>query len=196
MLCEKPKPYTFIIRGLQWTSITERIFAVTSPEERELWAHDLMTVAAEIKRKSVSVRGFVDVASLPMDAQDIPADGICRPSTSDLSSTGLTVADAGKQQEQEEMEAMDCDPTTKTEEKKDAVITLNSFEFLKVLGKGTFGKVILGKEYRTNRLYAIKILKKEVILAKDELQHTMTENRVLQRCRHPFLTVSCYINFL
>lgn len=67
---------------------------------------------------------------------------------------------------------------------------MNDFEFLKVLGKGTFGKVILCKEKRSHKLYAIKILKKEVIIAREEVAHTLTENRVLQRCKHPFLTVS------
>ena len=36
----------------------------------------------------------------------------------------------------------------------------------------------------------MKILKKDVIVAKDEITHTMTENRVLQMTKHPFLTVS------
>merc|ERR1712079_910134 len=72
----------------------------------------------------------------------------------------------------------------KSESKK---MTFENFEFLKVLGKGTFGKVILCREKSSNLLYAIKILKKEVIIKKDEVEHTMTENRVLQSTRHPFL---------
>lgn len=46
---------------------------------------------------------------------------------------------------------------------------MNEFEYLKLLGKGTFGKVILVKEKATGRYYAMKILKKEVIVAKVEL---------------------------
>merc|ERR1712154_5333 len=71
--------------------------------------------------------------------------------------------------------------------KRKKKITFENFEFLKVLGKGTYGKVILCREKSSNLLYAIKILKKEVIIKKDEVEHTMTENRVLQSTRHPFL---------
>lgn len=68
--------------------------------------------------------------------------------------------------------------------------TLENSEFIKMLGKGTFGKVILCREKGTGHLFAIKILKKEVIIAKDEVAHTLTENRVLQTTNHPFLIVS------
>ena len=46
------------------------------------------------------------------------------------------------------------------------------------------------KEKATGEIMAMKILKKDVIVAKDEIAHTLTENRVLQMTNHPFLTVS------
>jgi RAC serine/threonine-protein kinase len=47
---------------------------------------------------------------------------------------------------------------------------------------------MLGREKATGEIFAIKILKKEVILEKEEVSHTMTENTVLQSTDHPFLT--------
>lgn len=67
---------------------------------------------------------------------------------------------------------------------------MEKFEFVKVLGKGTFGKVVLCREKDSGKLYAMKILKKNVIIQKDEVAHTLTENRVLRSTNHPFLTVS------
>uniref|UniRef100_A0A8C1FB59 non-specific serine/threonine protein kinase n=1 Tax=Cyprinus carpio carpio TaxID=630221 RepID=A0A8C1FB59_CYPCA len=71
-------------------------------------------------------------------------------------------------------------------------VTMSDFDYLKLLGKGTFGKVILVKEKATGMYYAMKILRKEVIIAKDEVAHTVTESRVLQNTRHPFLTTLKY----
>lgn len=46
---------------------------------------------------------------------------------------------------------------------------MNDFDYLKLLGKGTFGKVILVREKASGKYYAMKILKKEVIIAKVRL---------------------------
>lgn len=43
-------------------------------------------------------------------------------------------------------------------------ISLEDFEMLKVLGKGTFGKVMLAKMKSAGSIFAIKILKKSMVL--------------------------------
>jgi classical protein kinase C len=70
-------------------------------------------------------------------------------------------------------------------------IGLDHFNFLAVLGKGNFGKVMLAETKRSRRLYAIKVLKKEFIIENDEVESMRSEKRVFliaNRERHPFLT--------
>lgn len=70
-------------------------------------------------------------------------------------------------------------------------IGLDHFNFLAVLGKGNFGKVMLAETKRSKKLYAIKVLKKEFIIENDEVESMRSEKRVFlvaNRERHPFLT--------
>jgi classical protein kinase C len=69
-------------------------------------------------------------------------------------------------------------------------IGLDHFNFLAVLGKGNFGKVMLAETKQTKQLYAIKVLKKEFIIENDEVESIRSEKRVLliaNKERHPFL---------
>jgi serine/threonine protein kinase len=71
-----------------------------------------------------------------------------------------------------------------------AAVTLSSFELLKVLGKGSYGKVILVRKktgHDAGSLYAMKVLKKEHVMKKKQVAHTRTERSVLGSIRHPFI---------
>ena len=67
---------------------------------------------------------------------------------------------------------------------------LDDFEFLAVLGKGNFGKVMLAQDKLTKLYYGIKVLKKDFILDHDEVESTRSEKNVfliVNRESHPFL---------
>uniref|UniRef100_A0A1A7XCS0 Serine/threonine-protein kinase Sgk1 n=1 Tax=Iconisemion striatum TaxID=60296 RepID=A0A1A7XCS0_9TELE len=62
------------------------------------------------------------------------------------------------------------------------------FDFLKVIGKGSFGKVFLAKHKHDEKYYAVKVLQKKVILNRKEQKHIMAERNVLlKNVKHPFL---------
>ena len=76
------------------------------------------------------------------------------------------------------------------QKKAGAMIGLDHFNFLAVLGKGNFGKVMLAESKTSKKLYAIKVLKKEFIIENDEVESTKSEKRVFliaNKERHPFL---------
>ncbi|KAI9245982.1 kinase-like domain-containing protein [Sporodiniella umbellata] len=76
-------------------------------------------------------------------------------------------------------------------------VTLNDFNFLYVLGKGNFGKVMLAEDKYDKQLFAVKVLKKRFIIDNDEIESVRSEKRIFlaaNREKHPFLVglQSCF----
>ncbi|KAK9719527.1 Serine/threonine-protein kinase [Basidiobolus ranarum] len=66
-------------------------------------------------------------------------------------------------------------------------LSIDEFDLLKVIGKGSFGKVMQVRKCDTNRIYAMKILNKSKIVSRDEVTHTLAERTVLGQINHPFI---------
>lgn len=64
---------------------------------------------------------------------------------------------------------------------------LDDFELLKVLGKGSFGKVFLVRLIATGDVYAMKVLKKSEVVRRRQVEHTKAERRILGGIDHPFV---------
>uniref|UniRef100_A0A673AT09 Serine/threonine-protein kinase sgk-1 n=1 Tax=Sphaeramia orbicularis TaxID=375764 RepID=A0A673AT09_9TELE len=64
----------------------------------------------------------------------------------------------------------------------------SDFDYLKVIGKGSFGKVLLARHRKHGGYYAVKVLQKQMIVKRKEQRHVMAERSVLVKgLQHPFL---------
>lgn len=72
-------------------------------------------------------------------------------------------------------------------------VTLQDFDILCLLGKGTFGKVYLTRLDFNENLYAIKCIRKDRLLETGQVESTKLEQDILLSCDHPFLVSMDYV---
>lgn len=64
---------------------------------------------------------------------------------------------------------------------------LEDFKILFVLGKGTFGKVFLSEFQRDKKYYAIKVIRKDILIEYNQIKNTKLEKDIMFKCQHQFL---------
>jgi len=66
-------------------------------------------------------------------------------------------------------------------------LTPEDFEALYLVGQGAFGKVFQVRKKDTGVLYAMKVMKKEVVIAKEQMEYTKQERDILTSITHPYV---------
>ncbi|SPP75537.1 atypical protein kinase C isoform X4 [Drosophila guanche] len=66
--------------------------------------------------------------------------------------------------------------------------SLNDFELIRVIGRGSYAKVLMVELRRTRRIYAMKVIKKALVTDDEDIDWVQTEKHVFETAsNHPFL---------
>jgi hypothetical protein len=71
-------------------------------------------------------------------------------------------------------------------------VRLDDFELLRVVGRGSYGKVLLVRKKDSGEVLAMKVLRKSVVVARNQVEHTQAERAILESIDHPFL---CHLRY-
>ena len=74
------------------------------------------------------------------------------------------------------------------------IITKNSFELIKIIGKGGFGKVWKVYQKKYKKIYAMKEMSKIKIIDKKGMNYVKKERELLSKIYHPFI-INMYYSF-
>lgn len=66
--------------------------------------------------------------------------------------------------------------------------SLSDFELIRVIGRGSYAKVLMVELRRTRRIYAMKVIKKSLVTDDEDIDWVQTEKHVFETAsNHPFL---------
>ena len=68
------------------------------------------------------------------------------------------------------------------------MVSLADFDLIKVIGRGSYAKVLMVELKSTKRIYAMKVIKKELVTDDEDIDWVQTEKHVFETAsNHPFL---------
>lgn len=68
-----------------------------------------------------------------------------------------------------------------------ATVSVSDFDLIKVIGKGSIGKVFLVRKKDTHGVFAMKVLRKKNVVRHGLEEHIKTERLILEEIDHPFI---------
>jgi len=71
-------------------------------------------------------------------------------------------------------------------------VKFEDFKFLKLVGKGAYGKVYQAIFLKTNEIFAVKSLKKNHLIKTNNVDYTKREKDVLRKVKNPFIVTLHY----
>eukprot|EP01063_Lacrimia_lanifica_P005221 TRINITY_DN12_c0_g7_i1.p1 TRINITY_DN12_c0_g7~~TRINITY_DN12_c0_g7_i1.p1 ORF type:complete len:649 (+),score=307.91 TRINITY_DN12_c0_g7_i1:115-2061(+) len=144
------------------------ILAATSREERNKWM-EAITHAADHYTKFISGAPMTSPSPQPQaKAQATFLQSV----VDDVDGASLTFA-GGK-------------------DKDKAAPQLSDFEIMVVVGVGSFGKVLKVRHKPDGKVFAMKVLQKDMIVKHRMVPHTKAEKDILEECNHPFVVKMHY----
>jgi len=73
------------------------------------------------------------------------------------------------------------------QKKRKKEVSLEDFEILCVVGRGSFGKVMKVRDLDTGEIFAMKAIKKSAIVESNMVESTKNEQLIMRTIRHPFI---------
>ena len=83
----------------------------------------------------------------------------------------------------------------KTLYRRDTLVnaTFDDFELMSIIGRGTFGKVYLVRKRLDRTLFAMKVIRKDVVIQHESIQSLELEKLILLQVNHPFIIGLDYV---
>ena len=95
----------------------------------------------------------------------------------------LKICDKEKQKLKKEIYRQEMTKLRKAREKQ----SIKDYESIAIIGRGAFGEVHVCREKKTDKIYAIKKIKKNVLILKNQIIHVLNEQKFMSRAKSPWI---------
>ena len=72
------------------------------------------------------------------------------------------------------------------------LVCFKDFDFLEVIGEGSFGRVFKCKKRDNGQIYAMKVMKKQYLISNHQIKYAVSEAQIMKTFDHPYLLKLIY----